>query len=220
MMDREAAFTGYGAATSSLEQPVHPRYFRWARFVLLTLLLAAPLAFGAVEPWAWGAMGVAVALVLALWGAGCIANRAVVLAWSGVDSLLLAFWLFIVLQRALRLTQDMAQTTEALLKVSIVLLIFFLARQLYHGARSRSWDTLGIVVLGYASLLGLGVILHFWSSPEPFTARCHSPAARSVPMSIATILPGCSRCWYPSRRRTTSPSGASHGFRCYGRSDW
>ena len=38
---------------------------------LVATLMAAPLAFGAVQPWAWAGMCILCGVALVLWAAGC-----------------------------------------------------------------------------------------------------------------------------------------------------
>src|ERR1039458_5782833 len=56
--------------------------FTWSRLLLVGLLFCAPLAFGSVEPWAWGTMSVVIAIIFLFWTAGSLRNRRLVVAWS------------------------------------------------------------------------------------------------------------------------------------------
>ena len=55
--------------TRSEAYPSHftPYPLHIARILLVAALLGAPLAFGAVVPWAWVALGLVAALALFLW---------------------------------------------------------------------------------------------------------------------------------------------------------
>lgn len=167
--------------TTNAERRDNPALARAARAVLLALLLLAPLAFGAVEPWAWGAIGVAAALALLLWSAACLAQKSVTLAWSPVDIPVLLFWLFVVLQRFGGLSLDNANSSEALLKLSIALVVFFLMRQLYSGASRDTWNTLGTLLLAYTSLLAVGAILQFFAAPGSIYGALISPSGSFGP---------------------------------------
>ncbi len=150
---------------SDISLHLHSAFFRWSRILLVGLLFCAPLAFGSVEPWAWGPLAVLAEIVFLLWAAGCIANRLLVVAWSWlfVPGILLLG--FVLVQIKAHLSVDQASTSEAVLKLALCFLIFFLAAQLYYIAPAKAWDRLGLSILLYASLLGLFAILQFFSGP-------------------------------------------------------
>src|ERR1035441_1855744 len=56
--------------------------FALVRTSLLATLLAAPLAFGAVQPWAWGAMAVAAFLLLLFWSFASAHQGRIRILWS------------------------------------------------------------------------------------------------------------------------------------------
>jgi O-antigen ligase len=141
------------------------RFFSWSRLVLVGLLFCAPLAFGSVEPWAWGTMAVLVAIALLLWAAGCIRTRMLIAAKSWLYLPGVALFGFVLIQRNLHLSVAPASTSEAALKLALCLLVFFLTMQLYYIAPNRAWDRLGLSILVYSSLLGLFAILQFFSAP-------------------------------------------------------
>ena len=139
--------------------------FAAARVLLMALLFCAPLAFGAVEPWAWGPMAlVAVAAFLA-WAGASLRNRVLVLAWSWLFVPGLVLLGFVLVQLFGHWSVDSASTSEATLKLAICLLIFFLTTQMYYAAPERLWERLGLSVLIYSSLVGLFGILQFFSAP-------------------------------------------------------
>ena len=145
---------------------VDSSFFRWSRLLLVGLLFCAPLAFGSVEPWAWGTMVVVAAIILLLWTAGSIRNRLLVVAWSWLYVPAIILLAFVLIQLNVHLSVDPASTSEAVLKLTLCLLIFFLTVQLFYTASDRAWDRLGLSVLMYSSLLGLLAILQFFSAPS------------------------------------------------------
>jgi O-antigen ligase len=135
------------------------------KVVLAGLLLAAPLAFGAVQPWAWGALGLAASVLLLWWAATRIRQGVVRLVWS---SLYLPGALFLLLgavQLAAHHTPDMIGTREALLKLGTDVTFFFLATQIFSTSRG-TWHKLGLMITGFAFVLALFAILQFFSSAD------------------------------------------------------
>jgi len=139
--------------------------FTWSRLLLVGLLFCAPLAFGSVEPWAWGTMSVVIAIIFLFWTAGSLRNRRLVVAWSWLYVPGIVLLGFVLIQLNAHLSVDPASTSEAVLKLAQCLLIFFLTMQLYYIAPDKAWDRLGLSVLLYSSLLGLLAILQFFSAP-------------------------------------------------------
>jgi O-antigen ligase len=140
-------------------------FFSAARFTLVGMLLLAPLAFGAVEPWAWGSMAIITAIALLLWATGIVREHLLVVAWSWIYAPGVLLFLFLLIQLRGRVSLDPASTREAILKLAVCLVIFFLINQLYWGAATKVWDRLGQVVLLYCSLLGVLAILQYFSAP-------------------------------------------------------
>jgi O-antigen ligase len=136
-----------------------PYTFTLARILLLTTLLAAPLAFGAVVPWAWAALGLAASLGLFLWALGSAQQGLVELIWSPLYIPLAMFFLLGMAQYAARLTLDRAETRQALVLLASDLAFFFLAVQLFGAAPSGTLRAFGLVVLVFAGSMGLFAIL-------------------------------------------------------------
>ena len=131
--------TAFPAVAESIET-LAPRTlaFALARNSLLAALLAAPLAFGAVQPWAWGALAVAAFFLLLAWAIACV--RQGCLRIAGSPLFLPAGFIFLLgmIQFAGHLTMDSISTREALLKLSTDLILFFLAGQLFIPPASAS----------------------------------------------------------------------------------
>ncbi|MBV9764453.1 MAG: O-antigen ligase family protein [Acidobacteriaceae bacterium] len=141
------------------------KVFSASRLLLLGILLFGPLAFGAVQAWAWGLIALATAIVLFLWATGSIGQRYVALAWC---------WLFVPLgllfswglvQLNAHVSVDPASTREALLKLAAFVLLFFLTAQLFQGAPASAWEHLGLLVVLFAALLAIYAILQAYSNP-------------------------------------------------------
>src|SRR5437667_12260148 len=66
-----------------------------ARALLGLTLLAAPLAFGAVEPWAWTVLVLLALLELLVWGVGCIQTGSLRVIWSRIYWPAFLFLLFL-----------------------------------------------------------------------------------------------------------------------------
>src|SRR5579859_298967 len=112
--------------TSDAEKVAGSRWRIRVGVLLLATLMLAPLAFGAVQTWAWASLAVLAALWLFLWGIGCVQEGAVRIFWS---PLYLPAGLFLLLGMAQffgHLTVDPIGTREALLKLVTDLIFFFL----------------------------------------------------------------------------------------------
>jgi O-antigen ligase len=146
--------------------------FSAARTLLLVALLAAPLAFGAVQAWAWTSLSLVVCVVLILWALGSMRQRTVVLVWSPLYVPALAFILLGALQVAGHTTSYTQGTREALLKLTTEIIVFFSATQLWSGqlirrpvfGRPKLWNRLGVTLTVYSFLLSLFAILQYFSS--------------------------------------------------------
>lgn len=135
-----------------------------ARALLGLTLLAAPLAFGAVEPWAWTLLVLLALLELLLWGVGCIQNGSLKVIWSPIYWPAFLFLLFVAAQYCLHLTADSIGTRESLLKLFADLVFLFLAGQFWGTASEPVRRRMGLVVAIYAFALSCFAILQFFSS--------------------------------------------------------
>lgn len=142
---------------------------RWRTRVgvlLLATLMLAPLAFGAVQTWAWASLAVIAVLLLFLWGIGCVQEGAVRIFWSPLYVPAGLFLLLGVIQFIDHLTVDPIGTREALLKLVTDLIFFFLAGQLGAVASNETYRVLGLSVTVYAFLLSLVAIVQYFSGPD------------------------------------------------------
>jgi O-antigen ligase len=145
-----------GQATSQL--------FPTMRWGLLASLLAAPLAFGAVDPWAWASLLIASLGLLLLWTIGCVRQGALKINISPLYLPAVLFLALAVVQFYGGITLDAYATRESIFKVVMVLTIFFVAGQVIAETLNSAWRQLGLAVTLYAFGLGLFAILQFFSS--------------------------------------------------------
>lgn len=153
-------------AEAGNRKPETERLFHTAACVLLiAMLMAAPLAFGAVQPWAWGTMTGIVGCVLLLWALGCARLGTVEAIWSPLYIPALALLLMAVVQLRFGLTLDRVGTREAILKLVTYLAIFFLTQQLLAGQSERAWRMAAWAVALYAFVMALFAIIQFFAAP-------------------------------------------------------
>lgn len=178
---------------------------RFARTCLLATLLAAPLGFGAVPPWAWGAIGVAATFLLLLWVTGCVLEKRIRVYWSPIYLPALAFLGLAAVQYSAGLTLDHAATAEALCKLTTDLMLFFLAGQFLAEAAEREWREMGLAIAIYAFTLALFATFQFFSSHNliywairspgytfgPYVDRDHYAGLMEmlIPVAAAGVLP-------------------------------
>ena len=151
-----------GALQSPSQAP--SRIFAITRWGLVATLLAAPLAFGAVQPWAWAALLIAAFALLLLWAIGNVRQETLTIHWS---LLYLPAALFLALalgQYYAGRTLDAYATREAIFKFVTVLVFFFLAGQLFAQASRAVWSKFGLGITLYAFAVGLFAILQFFTS--------------------------------------------------------
>ena len=150
-----------------------------ARILLLGILFGAPWALGAVQPWAWGSMMVLALLTLVLWAVGCVQRGVLRVSWSSLCWPFLGFILVALIQLLAGLTADHAATREAVLKLCMNFLFFFLAGQLLFstsgdGNGLKWWGGLALFlgfamsVLALAQMMTTGHGLIYWSIRTPF----------------------------------------------------
>jgi polysaccharide export outer membrane protein len=132
--------------------------------LLLATLLAAPLAFGAVQEWAWGAMAVGAFLMLLLWSIAGARQGHLKILWSPLYVPTLLFLLLGTIQFSAHRTLDPIATRESLLKLSTALIFFFLAGQLLAIRAQKMLRDCGFTVVVYSFSLALLAMLQFFSS--------------------------------------------------------
>jgi O-antigen ligase len=136
-----------------------PYTFSLARLLLVATLFGATLAFGALIPYAWTALGLAAGLGLFLWALGSVQQGTLRLIWTPLFIPLSMFFLLGVAQYTARLTLDRSETRQALAMLAVNLAFFFLAVQLFAEAPNATLRAFGLAVLVFAGSLGLFAIL-------------------------------------------------------------
>jgi O-antigen ligase len=199
---------------SALQEAESP-LFTIARISLIALLLAAPLAFGAVEAWAWGTMAVAVSAIVVLWALGCARSGTITFIWSPLYVPLLALLALAAVQFSAGLTADRIGTREALIKLVLPLLIFFLAQHLFAAATPKVWKASAAVVAIYTFVVSVFSILQFFVTPGilygtirprwggwvfgPYVNRNHYAGLMEILIPIAAGLALGLRSKHPAR---------------------
>ena len=140
------------------------RSFSIARLVLVVTLLAAPLAFGAVQPWAWASLTSLAVVLLLLWVVGTVQQGTLRIIWSPIYLPAAAFLILGLVQFLGHFTQDPIGTRESLLKLLTDLIFLFLATQLFATASDKTWRRFALAVTLFALALSLFAILQYFSS--------------------------------------------------------
>lgn len=130
------------------------------------ILILAPLAFGAVQAWAWAALAMIGALLIFLWALGAVQQDRLRIVWSPLYIPPALFLLLATIQYFGHLTFDPFDSRESLLKLTTDFIFFFLAVQLLTPASGRAWRALGLTAVIFAFSLSLFGVLQFFSSPS------------------------------------------------------
>lgn len=137
-----------------------------ARTVLLVILLAAPLAFGAVVPIAWAAMTIGVSLALVLWVISSVQQPHFTLTCSPVHLLAVTASLLGLVQLLTHRTVDPIASREALLKIAPGIVIFFLASKFFLTAAREAVHNFGYLVSAYAFAIAVFAIVQALANPS------------------------------------------------------
>lgn len=138
--------------------------FSASRRILLAALCLAPLALGAVEPWAWPMLTLSALAALACWGAACIRKGQIRFYWSPLYGIGVLFLAFGLLPFFGAVTQDGVATRNALILAATDFLLFFVAGQLYAGQSASAYRRFGQLATLYAFALGLLAIFQALTS--------------------------------------------------------
>ncbi len=163
------------ASDAELETASGSPAISFARVVLVVTLFAAPWAFGAVENWAWVALGLAAALVLLFWAIGSIQESVLKLARTPLFLPLGLFFAVGVVQYASHLAIDRWETQRALVLLATDLTFFFVTVQLFSTATGAVWRNFGLVVLALAGSLGFFAILQFAAGEQQIYGEVATP---------------------------------------------
>ncbi len=140
-------------------------WIRTARVLLIFMLLTAPLAFGAVEPWAWATIVILIVIMGILWTVGSLRSGKVDITWTALYVPVSLFLILAGIQLCLNLTSDPINAREACIKLASYLVLIFLSRQLFSQASPSSWSHFGMAVTIYAFFMSLFAVIQFFSSP-------------------------------------------------------
>ena len=156
---------GYASEISRARSSLaRKRIFAFGRIFLWGTLFAAPLAFGAVQPWAWCALAITAAVLLVLWAAGNFRGGTIRVYWSPIYLPAAAFLVVAAVQYFAGLTLDRAATQEALCKLTTDFALFFLAGQFLAEVTEPQWRRMGLAITLYTLAVGVFATLQFSSS--------------------------------------------------------
>jgi len=141
------------------------QFTRAATIVLLLLLFLAPMAFGAVQVWAWATITVLVVAALNLWVLAAVMRLELKIFWNPIFLPIILFLTLTIFQYITKRTADSIGTREAIFKLVTDIILFFLVSQLFSASSKREWNALGLAVAIYTSSLALFAILQFFSDP-------------------------------------------------------
>jgi len=141
------------------------RWVHSSRTLLLAVLMAAPLEFGAVEPWAWAAMTVCTFVAVLLWCIGSFKSRQLNVRGTALYVCLLLFLMLMLIQQIGKITFDPLSARESIVKFVTYSVVFFLGRELFRRDRKKIWYSFGLIVTIYVFLMALFATIQFFSSP-------------------------------------------------------
>jgi O-antigen ligase len=189
----------------------HAFLFWPARIALVATLIAAPLAFGAVEGWAWMSLGLGACVTLLLWIAGVVNRKVLRLNWSPMYIPLAAFLLLALTRYLAGHTLDESETREALVLFAVDVTFFFLAVQLLGESGGHASRWFGLTVLLFTGLLGLFSILEFGSATKKIYWRFDTNGGFFGPYSnpdhyagLMEMLVPVGVCYIAARRKKDS----------------
>lgn len=136
-----------------------------ARVFLICLLMAAPLAFGSVEPWAWAGMVIFIVLIALVWVGSSVKAGQLNLSWTPLYLPILLLLLLVIVQGSLNATFDSLSAGESVVKLAAYTVTFVLAREVFRGAPEKVWSRFGLAVTAYIFALALFATIQFNSSP-------------------------------------------------------
>jgi O-antigen ligase len=142
------------------------RWFSMGRISLITLLFAAPLAFGAVQTVAWAILSVVSVSLLLGWVLSCVRQNEIRIRWTPLYVPTALFLLLGMVQLLTGHTLDRIGTREAIIKLTTNLLIFFFVGQLFDRASRQFWHRFGTAVTLYAFAMSTFAIFQFFSEPN------------------------------------------------------
>ncbi len=169
------SFVRIAPETEEVDKQLPSVLFSITRWGLIAGLLAAPLAFGAVQTWAWCALLVVSLALFLLWAIANAQQGILRIRWTPLYIPATLFLALASVQYYGGFTFDRYATQDAIYSVVTALIFFFLAGQLFGEAPRAVWRGLGLVVTLYAFSMGLFAIVQFFSSHNLiyWTVRSH-----------------------------------------------
>ena len=171
--------------------------------LVLGMLVFAPLAFGAVDTWAWLVLQVAAAAVFGLWVVRLWAHPKFRLLWPPVAWAVLAFMLYAVVRY---FTADIEYVARLeVLQVLLFGFLFFGVINNLRGQEETSAVSVGLIAVGtFSACYAVGQLAHnsnqVWNQLSPYIGRASgtyiSPnnlaglLAMLLPLALAYLLVG------------------------------
>ncbi len=168
-IDRPPSAAGERVLQVLEEQPattksMRPAGFLISEFMLITVLLGSPWAFGAVQTRAWVAMLLLALIALMGWAVGCVQSHAIHLYGSPMIYPAVGFLALAAIQFFGGFTADRIATREALLNSIACFVLFFLTMQLLATTGKKTLLRFGLTTSVLAFVMSLFAILQFFSS--------------------------------------------------------
>jgi O-antigen ligase len=179
----------------------------WCERLILALvagmLVFAPLAFGAVDTWAWLVVQTAAAVVLLLWGARLWLRHGSRLLWPPLAWVVLAFMLYAVVRY---FTADIEYVArQEFLQVIVFGFLFLVAVNNLRGQDESNAVSAALIIAGtFSACYAVAQLLHHsnavWNLVSPYIGRASgtfiSPnnlaclLAMLLPLALAYLLVG------------------------------
>jgi O-antigen ligase len=140
--------------------------FPACRWLLISLLLLAPLAFGAVQPWARAALVSLVVLTLVYWAVACARHRQLVIAWTPLYVPALLFQLLAASQLVGHNTLNLAATRDSFILECGYLILFVMTTTVFANSTPKQWLRFGQIVTLYTFLLATFAMMQFLTAPD------------------------------------------------------
>ena len=173
------------------------------RVLVFATAFAAPLAFGAVKPWASALLDLLMISVFALWLLAAWRVRALTVIWSPFYTVAALLILLGLLQLFCRLTLNSIATRNSVLSLCSQVIGFFAVVQLVARASEKFWYHLGLVCFAYSFTLSAFAITQALTS--------HNLIYWLVPVKVGSVFgPYVNRNDYAGLMEMLIPLSAVH----------
>ncbi|MFZ0738935.1 MAG: O-antigen ligase family protein [Candidatus Acidiferrales bacterium] len=143
---------------------------KFLRFGVCLLITFAVAAHGVVEVWSESIFEIGAAVLFLTWGITATRSKDSKIYWSDLNWPIAAFFVWAILQLALRITIYPFLTWTALLRWGACYMIFFVASQVFRNRGELRALTWFLVLLGFTVALE-GIIQHFTSNGKIYWVR-------------------------------------------------